>query len=168
MMAIPDSINKAYLLTGGNVGNRQFKLEQARTHITSFCGEIIQQSAVYETEAWGKQDQPAFLNQALLIKTDQSSIELMNSILQVESLMGRVRAEKYGPRIIDIDILFYNQEIIELPSLQVPHPQIAWRRFVLVPMTEIAPNFIHPILKKTMLDLLKVCPDMLDVKKIIG
>jgi 2-amino-4-hydroxy-6-hydroxymethyldihydropteridine diphosphokinase len=92
----------------------------------------------------------------------------MDSILKVEGLMGRKRIEKYGPRIIDIDILFFNGQIIDLPSLQIPHPQIAWRRFVLVPMAEIAPNFIHPILKKSILQLLESCPDPLDVKKIIG
>lgn len=167
-MAIQESINKSFLLIGGNQGNREFELREARNKINIFCGEIIQQSAIYETEPWGKHDQPLFLNQALLISTRHSPANLMASILHVESLLGRKRIEKYGPRIIDIDILFYNDDIIDLPELQIPHPQMAQRRFVLVPMTEIAHNLIHPVLKKTMMELLESCPDTLEVKKIIG
>ncbi|PWT71856.1 MAG: 2-amino-4-hydroxy-6-hydroxymethyldihydropteridine diphosphokinase [Bacteroidetes bacterium] len=161
-------MNNAYLLIGGNEDNRQYQLEQARGKISILCGEIIQQSAVYETEPWGKHDQPAFLNQALLIRTSLNARELMSSILSIENILGRKRTEKYGPRKIDIDILFYNEEVIDLPGLQVPHPQLAQRRFALEPMTEIAPFFVHPVLRKNMTELLEACPDNLEVKKIIG
>ena len=161
-------MNKAYLLIGGNEGNRLFHLQQAVANIDRFCGEVIQQSSIYETAPWGKQDQPAFLNQAILIQTALDAGALMRTILEVEEKLGRKRGEKYGPRIIDIDILFFNDEIIGLPRLKIPHPEIQDRRFVLEPMNEIAPTYVHPVFKKTINQLLKECPDRLGVEKIIG
>jgi 2-amino-4-hydroxy-6-hydroxymethyldihydropteridine diphosphokinase len=159
-------MNKAYLLIGGNEGNRFFYLKQALLQIERFCGEIVQQSSLYETAAWGKTDQPAFLNQVLLVHTRLDASELMAAILQVEETLGRKRIEKYGSRTIDIDILFFNNEIINQPQLQIPHQEIQNRRFALEPMNEIAPGLLHPVLHKTIQQLLLECGDKLDVKKI--
>jgi 2-amino-4-hydroxy-6-hydroxymethyldihydropteridine diphosphokinase len=159
-------MNNVYLLTGGNEGNSFSHLQQARAKIEEFCGRILQESSLYETAAWGKTDQPAFLNQALLLRTELDAPALMRELLRVESSLGRKRIEKYGPRIIDIDILFFNNEVFDLPDLKIPHPQFQFRRFALEPMNEIAQDFIHPILHKTIRELLNECADPLDVKKL--
>ena len=159
-------MNKSFLLTGGNVGNRLENLQQAVELLAKYCGRILQRSSVYETEAWGKTDQPNFLNQVLEIETEMKPESLMDEILKIEQLMGRIRNEKYGPRIIDIDILFFNKEIITRPGLVIPHPELQNRRFVLIPLAELAPQFEHPVLKKSISELLKDCPDKLNVNKI--
>jgi 2-amino-4-hydroxy-6-hydroxymethyldihydropteridine diphosphokinase len=159
-------MNKAYLLIGGNEGDRFMHLKEATTEIEKSCGKISLRSSIYETAAWGIHDQPSFLNQALEIMTPLKALTLMNSLLSIEEKLGRKRKEKYGPRIIDIDILFFNQDIINLPKLQIPHPELQNRRFALVPMSEIAQDLVHPALKKTILQLLNECKDTLDVKKI--
>jgi len=158
-------MNKVYLLTGGNMGNREQHLQQAASILETY-GTIKQKSALYETAAWGKTDQPAFLNQVLLLHTSLEPMDLLEKVLETELQLGRVREEKFGPRIIDIDILFYNEAVIDLPGLQVPHPQMAKRRFVLEPLNEIAPNFLHPVLQKTVHQLLQECPDQLQVTKL--
>jgi 2-amino-4-hydroxy-6-hydroxymethyldihydropteridine diphosphokinase len=161
-------MNKAYLLTGGNTGNRQQYLQESARLIASLCGKIIAQSTIFETAAWGKTDQAAFLNQALELSTALPPADLMKQLLAIEQTIGRKRAEKYGPRIIDIDILLFNNDIIDTPLLTVPHPQMIYRRFVLEPLNEIAPGYVHPVLKKTIQQLLRVCPDPLPVKKFSG
>jgi 2-amino-4-hydroxy-6-hydroxymethyldihydropteridine diphosphokinase len=158
-------MNKAYLLTGGNTGNREEYLQQAAMLVELACGKIVKKSALYETSAWGKTDQPAFLNQALELDTALPATVLMNALLAIEEKLGRKRLEKYGPRIIDIDILLFNQEIINSAFITVPHPELPNRRFALEPLNEIAPNYIHPVLNKTVLQLLQICPDKLPVKK---
>ena len=158
-------MNKVYLLLGGNTGNRMAFMETARKQVEARCGRIVKTSSVYETAAWGKTDQPAFLNQVIAVHTRLSVQELLTTVLGIEKEMGRVREEKYAPRIIDIDILFFNNEVIHEPGLQVPHPEIQNRRFVLEPMTEIAPRKQHPVLGKTMSQLLNRCTDPLEVKK---
>lgn len=159
-------MNKAYLLIGGNTGNRRQQLEKAVDQIEKACGKITAQSHMYETAAWGKTDQAAFLNQALLVETSLSAEQLLHAVLGIEHAMGRYRQEKYGPRIIDIDILFYNNDIIDTPSLTVPHPALPQRRFALEPLCEIAAGFVHPAQKKTIKMLLEECPDMLEVEKL--
>ena len=114
-------MNKAYLLTGGNLGNRLNNLSEARKLIEQYCGKIDAQSSIYETAAWGFKDQPDFYNQALEVATKLSSEELMKTILMIEEKMGRKRSVKMGPRIIDIDILLFNDEIIHQPHLTIPH-----------------------------------------------
>lgn len=158
-------MNRAFVLTGGNLGDRNANLEMARKWIETDCGPIMNASAIYETAAWGKTDQPAFLNQVLEIHTPLNAKQLIRHILEIENKMGRLRKEKYGPRAIDIDILLFNDEIHTTAFLKIPHPEMQNRRFVLVPLVEIAATVIHPVLKKTMSDLLNDCPDSLPVKK---
>jgi 2-amino-4-hydroxy-6-hydroxymethyldihydropteridine diphosphokinase len=158
-------MNTVYLLTGGNVGNRQQYLQETARLIEAGCGKIVHSSAIYETAAWGKTDQAAFLNQVLELLTPLGPADLMTKLLGIEAAAGRKRAEKYGPRTIDIDILLFNDEIMQSSFLTIPHPQIANRRFVLVPLCEIAPAYVHPVLKKKISRLLELCPDTLPVKK---
>lgn len=158
-------MNTAYLLTGGNIGDREQSLSMVRDLIAKECGEIVNTSALYETAAWGKTNQPAFLNQALEIHTTLNAMQLIRHILKVEKKMGRERHEKYGARVIDIDIIFFNSEIHTTSFLKIPHPEMQNRRFVLTPLAEIAAHVIHPILKKTVSELLNECPDNLEVKR---
>jgi len=160
-------MNKAYLLTGGNIGNRKAMLQQAIQLLNEYCGKVTAESSLYETAAWGNTDQSAFLNQALELETGLNARQLIRKILKVEKLMGRERKEKYGPRIIDIDILLFNDETHDIPFLKLPHPEMQNRRFALTPLAEIAPDIIHPVLKKSIKQLLADCPDKLEVKKII-
>ena len=158
-------MNKVYLLTGGNIGDRANYLLQAKEEIKKRCGAVLQTSSLYQTAAWGNENQGAFLNQVLEIKTSLGPEELLKTILQIEEVLGRKRELRYGPRTIDIDILLFNDEVINLHGLKVPHPQLQNRRFVLVPLNEIAPDKMHPLLKKTISQILAECPDPLAVNK---
>jgi 2-amino-4-hydroxy-6-hydroxymethyldihydropteridine diphosphokinase len=158
-------MNKAYFLTGGNLGNRQLNLQQAKKEIDEQCGKVINASSLYETAAWGNTNQPSFLNQALKVETSLNAKQLIRKILKIEKMMGRTRNEKYGPRIIDIDILLFNAEIYDYDFLKIPHPELQNRRFALLPLAEIAAEIIHPVFNKTIAQLLNECPDELDVKK---
>ena len=159
-------MNKAYLMTGGNEGDRFLHMQQARANIELICGQLVQVSSIYETAPWGNTDQADFLNQVILINTELSPEELLKGILLIEEIGGRKRTVKNAPRTIDIDILFYNDLILEKPGLSIPHPRIAVRRFVLEPLNEISPEFIHPVLGKSIHELLLECKDELGVKKI--
>jgi 2-amino-4-hydroxy-6-hydroxymethyldihydropteridine diphosphokinase len=156
-------MNISYLLIGGNEGERVVQLSTARKNITDAGGEIRHASSLYETAAWGKTDQPDFLNQALEVATLQEAPDWMETLLGIEKTMGRQRTARYGSRNIDIDILFFNNSIIRMPQLIIPHPEIQNRRFVLAPMDEIAPFFIHPVLGRTIRELLAACTDPLPV-----
>jgi 2-amino-4-hydroxy-6-hydroxymethyldihydropteridine diphosphokinase len=158
-------MNKAYLLIGGNLGNRSAYLLEAITHIQQICGNIVHSSAIYETAAWGKTDQPNFYNQALVVDTPLEPEKLMKRLLEIETTMGRKRTEKLGPRIIDLDILLIDGLVLHTNLLQIPHPAMAARKFVLLPLCEIAPDLIHPVYQKTIKDLLAACTDVLDVQK---
>ena len=159
-------MNKAYLLTGSNMGDREQQLATAREMLNLLCGNINAASCLYETAAWGNTDQPAFLNQALELETSLNARQLIRRILRIEKLMGRIRKEKYGPRLIDIDILLFNNENHNYPLLKLPHPEMQNRRFALLPLAEIAPEKVHPLLNKTVKELLNECTDELEVKKI--
>ena len=159
-------MNTVFLLTGGNLGNRLQNLSQASGLIEKHCGKIIQASSVYKTAAWGFADQPDFYNQALQLETLLSPKKLMTELLEIEKEMGRKRKLKNGPRIIDIDILLMDDIIINSKDLIIPHPRLAQRRFALTPLAEIAAQIIHPILKKSIQQLLKDCTDILAVHKI--
>jgi 2-amino-4-hydroxy-6-hydroxymethyldihydropteridine diphosphokinase len=158
--------NKAYLLTGGNLGTREDNLTKARELLNLHCGIITKASSIYETAAWGNTDQPSFLNQALELATTLNARQLIRHILKVEKMMGRVRQEKYGPRIIDIDILLFNDEKHNYHFLKLPHPEMQNRRFVLLPLAEIAAEANHPVFNKSITELLNECKDQLEVKKI--
>jgi 2-amino-4-hydroxy-6-hydroxymethyldihydropteridine diphosphokinase len=160
-------MNTAYLLTGGNLGDRVYNLETARELIEEECGEIVKQSSIYETAAWGPVSQPDFLNQVLEIQTPLSPRRLLQTLMGIETEMGRHREERFAARTIDLDILFYNDLTIDEDGLIIPHPRLYTRRFVLVPLAEIAPSLIHPILQQSIVSLLANCTDPLDVKKFI-
>jgi len=159
-------MKKIYLLLGSNMGNSGERLVDAKHYLEQYCGRLLRSSSVYRTGAWGNEDQPDFLNQVLEMETGLQPGTLMEKILEIEELMGRVRTEKNAPRIIDIDILFYGHEIIRKPMLVIPHPAIQLRRFVLIPLQELVSDFVHPVFEKTIKTLLKECRDNLDVKKI--
>ena len=148
---------------GGNVGDVRTSLEQAIRLLNNECGIVVKKSSLYETAPWGKSDQQSFLNQALFIETSLEAADLMDHILKIEERLGRQRVEKYGPRIIDIDILLFNNSVIQQPRLTIPHPALHLRRFALVPLVEITPDLVHPVLQCTMNELLLVCPDDLAV-----
>ncbi|MCU0325249.1 MAG: 2-amino-4-hydroxy-6-hydroxymethyldihydropteridine diphosphokinase [Spirosomaceae bacterium] len=155
-----------YLGLGTNIGDRLHNLQTARELINRQMGKIIIESSIYETAAWGLTNQGAFLNQAIAVKTRRSPDNLLKILLQIEKQMGRIREIKWGPRIIDIDILYYGNQIIETADLTIPHPFIQERKFVLAPLTEIAPDYIHPKNKKTNLVLLNECSDESEIQKI--
>ena len=159
-------MNTAWLLTGSNIGTREDYLSAAKREIALQCGTVQKQSSIYETAAWGKTDQPAFLNQALEIMTPLNARQLIRRLLKIEKQLGRIREEKYGPRLIDIDILMYGDEIHQYDLLKLPHPELPNRRFALLPLAEIAGEVIHPVLQQSIYRLLAICPDPLEVKKL--
>jgi 2-amino-4-hydroxy-6-hydroxymethyldihydropteridine diphosphokinase len=158
-------MNRSYLLIGGNEGDRLTQLATARAHISAAAGVIAKASALYETAPWGKSDQAWFLNQALELETPLDAASLLVLLLGIEEKMGRHRTVKYGARVIDIDILFFNDAIVREPGLLIPHPEIQHRRFVLAPLDEIASNYIHPVLNRSVGELLLACTDPLEVKR---
>ena len=147
------------------MGNSEQQLVIAIKNITRQVGNIIRKSKRYSTAAWGNNDQPDFLNQVIIVETKLTALQTIDIILDIEKKIGRVRTKKNAPRLIDIDILFFNKEIIAEKNLDVPHPQIENRRFVLIPLNELSPNFKHPVTHKTIHQLLNDCADTLDVKK---
>ena len=156
-------MNKVFLITGGNIGDRKENLELAAKLIGKNIGRIIKSSSIYETEAWGNTQQASFYNQVHIIETKLAAKEIMNKILLIEEQMGRIRTIKNAARIIDIDILFFNNEIVNNPIVTIPHKEINNRRFVLMPLQELAPDFIHPVLKMSISQLLSMSKDPLKV-----
>jgi 2-amino-4-hydroxy-6-hydroxymethyldihydropteridine diphosphokinase len=156
----------AYLLLGGNLGDRAAQLQQARHTLAATAGAIVAASAYYETAAWGVEDQPAFLNQVLAIRTALPAAALLAACQAAEQQAGRERRQRWGARTLDVDILLYGQACIATPTLVVPHPALPARRFALVPLAEIAPQLLHPQLHQTVAELLASCPDPLAVTRL--
>ncbi|MCX6219311.1 2-amino-4-hydroxy-6-hydroxymethyldihydropteridine diphosphokinase [Spirosoma sp.] len=148
-----------YILLGANLGNRVQTLNRAVDLISERVGPVLHGSSFYETAPWGVTDQPAYVNQVLAVETTFLPEEVLIQTQGIEQELGRVRLEKWGARVIDIDILFYDQLMLRTDALTIPHPLLHQRRFTLVPLAEIAPDFVHPILQKTTLELLADCED---------
>jgi len=157
---------KVFLSLGSNLGNKWTNLQKAINEIDENIGSVIIQSGIYDTEAWGFECNDHFLNQVIVVMTELEPLELIDCCLDIEKTMGRKRNDyrKYVSRIIDIDILFYGEEILKEENLQIPHPLIQKRRFILEPMNEIAPDLIHPLLGKSISVLREECTDTGQVK----
>ena len=152
-----------YLLLGANLGDRLSQLSNAFGEIEERIGSVIKHSALYETAAWGREDEPSYLNQVLCVITNLAPHELLKTIHEIESYLGRTRQLRWESRLIDIDILFYDEIILDDRDLVIPHPYIHKRKFTLVPLTEIAPEYRHPVLLKTVKQLLRELDDPLEV-----
>ena len=146
-------MTKTYLGLGSNKGNREKTLHQTLDQISKRIGTITSHSSLYQTQPWGITEQPDFLNLVIEVNTSLNAIELLGLVLEIEKIMGRTRHRKWYSRIIDIDVLFYGDQIIREKDLVVPHPYITQRNFVMVPLVEIAADLIHPVLKKTIKEL---------------
>ncbi|WP_185859331.1 2-amino-4-hydroxy-6-hydroxymethyldihydropteridine diphosphokinase [Blattabacterium cuenoti] len=159
-----------FLLQGSNKKNRKEYLNQSLILISKKIGKVIKKSSYFESEAWNMKNSPSFYNRALYVKTSHSPISLLENILNIEFLIGRKKNHtgEYEDREIDIDILFYDHIIIYSSILTIPHPLLHMRKFVLEPMCEISPNKSHPIFNLTLLEILGVCTDKLNVKKLLN
>ena len=153
-------MNLVYLHLGSNIGDRGGFLQRARSYIQDEIGEIINSSKVYETSPWGVDNQEDYLNQALCVQTMFPAKDILSKALYIEKMMGRIRSVKWQAREIDIDILFFNNDIISTKDLEVPHPLLHKRLFVLQPLMDIAPIFIHPIYNQTIAEMLESCSDL--------
>ena len=152
-------MTEVILHLGTNIGFRDINLELTRIMISNHIGIIKTQSQLYNTAAWGIEEQDDFLNQALICETSLIPQELLSQIHLIEAKMGRQRELRWGPRIIDIDIIFYGEEIIENPNLKIPHPQLTNRNFVLIPLLDICPDKVHPVHSQTIRQLAEACED---------
>jgi 2-amino-4-hydroxy-6-hydroxymethyldihydropteridine diphosphokinase len=155
-----------FLLLGSNLGNRELYLQKAINLIELDIAPVTKRSAIYLTQSWGKTDEPDYLNQVIEIQTTLNAQGVLDKVLAIEIILGRQRQVKWGSRTIDIDILFYGDEVINQPGLVVPHPELHKRRFTLVPLAQIAPKFVHPVLKKDISQLKNELIDDLVVKKL--
>lgn len=158
-----DVMNEAFLGLGGNEGNRLENLNDSIRAIELECGKITMKSSIYETEAWGLQTEKKFLNQVIKLQTKLSAQKLLDKLLRIEQNLGRERSKHgYADRTVDIDILFMNEEILETEELQIPHPRLHLRKFILIPLNEIAADHIHPVLQTSISKLLEKCQDNLE------
>lgn len=152
-------------LLGSNLGNRQASIETAVRELSKEIGQPENMSSIFESSPWGKIDQPSFLNRVVSIRTSLDPFNVLQKCLHIEQSAGRVRTEHWGPRTIDIDILYFGNRIVDAPNLKIPHPGITERRFTLLPLCEIYPELIHPISGMTHLQMLAACPDQGEVSR---
>ena len=167
MLKKPVRLHDVFVLLGSNLGDSINQLGRAQRLIELMCGRIMSTSSIYRTAAWGNRDQPDFYNQVIGIKTALAPDILMNKCLAIEAQMGRKRQGNWTPRIIDIDLLLYDEKTITEKNVTIPHPRLHLRKFTLIPLAEIAPDHVHPIYGMTITELLKVCSDQSEVE-IIG
>ena len=154
-----------FLLLGSNLGNRSETLQKARDLINNEIGRIVNQSSIYSTKAWGVENQPDFLNQVIELDSALEPHAILREVNKIEERLGRVRYVKWHSRIIDIDLLYYGQLVLNSEDLVIPHKEIENRKFVLIPMNEIASSLIHPKSFVSQKELLLKCTDKLDVQK---
>jgi len=159
-------MHTATLILGSNEGNRSEFLQQGRNLLASEAGNILRYSGIYETASWGREDLPPHLNQVLMLTTPFDPFSLLSIIQRIENRLGRSRQERWGLRTLDIDMLFFDEEIVQHDRLQIPHPRLQDRKFVLIPLAEIVPDLIHPEFQKTIAILLQECKDTLAVERI--
>ena len=152
-------MNKAYIHLGSNKGDRMKHLLSAKMYIDQYVGHALLSSKTYNTSAWGKAEQPDFLNSAILVDTILSPLNLLKRLQKIESIIGKEKESFWGPRNIDIDILLYNDEVLNCDILIIPHKFLHERNFVLIPLAEIAGHLVHPVMKKTILELKVLCHD---------
>jgi 2-amino-4-hydroxy-6-hydroxymethyldihydropteridine diphosphokinase len=157
-------MNQVVFILGGNLGDRLRLIEGSVELMVSHFGPITRKSSIFETAAWGGKSNGNYLNQVLVFNTSFFPEEILDVILEIELKMGRTRGEKWGDRTMDIDILYFGNEKFQSERLTIPHPFLQERRFVLEPLAEILPDFVHPVLNKTNLELLENCLDKSSVK----
>lgn len=157
-------MHRLFLILGGNIGEVKNSIDNALKLIDTKIGTIAAQSHYYQTQAWGNTDQPDFINLVCEVNTIHTPQDCLQYVLEIETQLGRVRYTKWGARLIDIDILYYDDLIIQTQRLTIPHPHLHERKFVLVPLCELAPDFIHPILKTDNKTLLLHLDDNLQVE----
>jgi 2-amino-4-hydroxy-6-hydroxymethyldihydropteridine diphosphokinase len=159
---------RLFILLGSNLGDRPLNLAKAIDALSVPLGQAVRVSAIYETAAWGLEEQPSFLNQVLEYHCAMPAKDILKNILEIELQLGRVRDQRWGARLIDIDILYLGQKKVQQKNLQIPHAELHKRAFTLVPLVQLAPHFVHPVLLKTNAALLGACPDKLAVRLFEG